>query len=154
MIRRGDILVVDRAVAAPVTPGLWLGWGVTAQLVGVALPVTHLAVTAHRLSVTGHITGASVRLAWRAEAHSGIGLVLLVLEVALFVFGCMLAARPFVKSRLTWLVAVPFAATIAVLGLGVLAILIAGLVEGGLGWTDYFDPGLGARGKTARQHSR
>jgi len=134
--------------------GAWVGWGIAAQLMGVALPVTHLVVTAHRLSVTGHITGASVRLAWRAEAHSGTGLVLLVVGVAMFVFGCVLAARPFVRSRMTWLVAVPIAATIAVLVLGVIALLVAALVEGGFSWDDMIDPGFGRdRKKSAAQRN-
>lgn len=130
--------------------GSWLGWGIAAQLVGVALPVAHLAVTAHRLSVTGHITSASVRLAWRAEAHSGTGLVLLVLGVALFVLGCVLAARPFVRSRVTWLIAVPLAATVAVLVLGIFALLVAALFEGGFSWDSVFNPGFGRDQKRSK----
>src|ERR1019366_7984719 len=101
--------------------------------------VGYLGWTAHRLSITGHITAASVRLAWRSDAHSGTGLALLVTGLAIFAAGSVLTARPFARNRATWLVAVPIAAILGMLVFGVFALLIAALVDGGLNWGDFAD---------------
>ena len=70
----------------------------------------------------------------------GHGSRLLVIGVAVFASGCVVAARPFVQTRVTWLIAVPVAGTAAVLLLGIVALLVASLVEGALSWTDFIDP--------------
>jgi hypothetical protein len=136
----------DPRLLAPVSSrGRWIGWGLVLQLLGVGLPAAYLAVDAHRMSVAGHITAASVRLAWRADAHTAAALTLLVVGVVIFAVGSTLMARPFVRRRSTLLVAVPIAAVLGVFLLGVFALLIAGLLAGWLDFLDIFDFGPGGR---------
>jgi hypothetical protein len=136
----------DPRLLAPVSSrGRWIGWGLVLQIIGVGLPAAYLAVDAHRMSVVGHITAASVRLALRADAHTPGALTLLVVGAVIFAVGSTLMARPFVRRRSTLLVAVPVAAVLGVFVLGVFAVLIAGLLAGWLDFLDVFDFGPSGR---------
>jgi NhaP-type Na+/H+ or K+/H+ antiporter len=142
----------DPRMLSPVSSrGRWIGWGLVVQLVGVGIPVIYLAVKAHRMSVTGHVTAASVRLAWRSDAHTAAGLALLVAGAFIFAVGSIVMARPFVRRRATLLVAVPVAALLGVFVLGVVALLIAALVAGWLDFLEIFDAPSGGRRRRRNQ---
>jgi hypothetical protein len=142
----------DPRLLSPVSSrGRWIGWGLVVQLIGVGLPSAYLGARAHRLSVTGHITASSVRLAWRSDAHTGAGLILLIVGVVTFAVGSTVMARPFVRRRATLLVAVPVAAILGMFVLGVLALLVAALLAGWLDFLDIFDSPSGGRRKRRRQ---
>ena len=133
----------------------WVGGGLLVQVVGVGIPATYLGVKAHRMSVTGHLTAATVRLAWRADAHTTVGLALLIGGALIFAVGSTVMARPFVRRRSTLLVAVPIAAFLGVFVLGVLALILAALVAGWLDWLDFFDfPSGEGRRRRRRTSSR
>lgn len=129
--------------------GRWIGSGLAVQVIGVGLPAAYLGVTTRRMTVTGHITAASVRLAWRSDAHTGVGLTVLVTGAVIFAAGSTLMARPFVRRRKTLLVAVPLAALLSVLVFGVLALVVAAIAAGWLEWLDIvgFPSGGGGRGR-------
>jgi hypothetical protein len=78
-------------------------------------------------------------------------LVFLIVGVALFAVGCVLAARPWVRRRTTWLVAVPLAAVLGMLAFGILALVVVAVVEG---WADYYTGSVGGTGKSRRAKSR
>jgi hypothetical protein len=99
------------------------------------------------MSVTGHITASTVRLAWRADAHTAIGLTLITAGAVIFSVGSMVMARPFVRRRATLLIAVPIAAVVGVLVLGVAALVIAALIAGWLDALDFLDFPDGERRK-------
>lgn len=100
------------------------------------------------MNAAGHLSSATVRFAWRSDAHTAAGLTLLLVGAAVFAIGSVLMARPYVTRRSTLLVAVPIAAVVGVLVLGVLALLLWGLVEGG------FDLGGGGGGRRDRKRRR
>ncbi|HEX4865459.1 MAG TPA: hypothetical protein VFV02_15420, partial [Acidimicrobiales bacterium] len=71
---------ISGATLPPVTrPKRWIAVGLALQIVGVGVPGGYLLSTAHREGIGGHITAATVRLAWRSDAHTTAGLVLLSL---------------------------------------------------------------------------
>jgi len=101
------------------------------------------------MSITGHITASSVRLAWRADAHTGSGLALLILVA--FAVGSTLMARPFVRRRTTLLIGVPVAAVLRVFALGIFALVVAAVLAGWLDFLDVFDSASGSRQTRRRQ---
>ncbi len=109
------------------------------QFVGVGLPAAYLIAVAHRMSIAGHITGATLRLAWRADAHTATGLTLLVAGAVTFAAGSILMARPFVRNRVALLVAVPIAAIFGMAVFGLAALLIATAAAGWLDGADALD---------------
>jgi hypothetical protein len=127
----------------------WVAGGLVLQLAGVGAPVAYVLTKAKRESVTGLLSVASVRLTWHASLHTKAGVALLAGGAALFVVGCVLLARPFVRSRLTLLLAVPLAALVGVLVLGVLAqniaVAVAGWQSGGGGGSGGTGDWLGAQ---------
>jgi hypothetical protein len=143
-----------RALPPVSSRGRWIGWGFVVQVIGIAVPAAYLSVNAHRMSVTADITAASFRLAWRSDAHTGTGLALLMIGAATFAIGSTLMARPFVRRRVTLLIAVPLAALLGVLVLGVLALVVAAVVGGALDWLDTFDvpSGGGRKGRKGTQN--
>lgn len=105
--------------------GRWLAWGLALQVVGVGIPVTAALRRAHESGVVGGVTHYTVRLVWHEMLRSGADVALIVLGVVLFAAGAVVLARPFVRRRLTLLVAVPLAAVVGLAVLGVLALVCA-----------------------------
>lgn len=132
----------------------WVVWGLVLQLIGVGVPAAYVGAAAHRLSVTGHITATSLRLAWRSDAHTGTGVTLLLAGGVIFAVGSVVMARPFVRRRATLFVAVPLAALLGVFVFGVLALLIAALIAGWLDFLDIADFSPDGRRRRRRQTSR
>ena len=130
-----DADISDRRLPPVTHPKRWIAVGIALQVVGVGVPGGYLLSTAHREGIGGHITAATVRLAWRSDAHTTAGVVLLSLGLVVFGFGSMLMARPFVRRPITAFIAVPLAAAVGMLVLGFVALLVAVIVAGG-GWLD------------------
>lgn len=146
-----------RGLLAPVSRRQpWILGGLAVQVAGMGVPVGYLIATAHRLSI-GHITGSTVRLAWRSDSHTTVGLTLLLSGALVFAVGSTLMARPFCRRLSTLLIAVPIAAIIGMFVLGALAILVTAVVSEGwdsLNWVDLpVDGGGGRRKKRSRRSS-
>jgi hypothetical protein len=109
----------------------WIVGGLALQLVGIGAPVVYVLDKAKHKNVGGSLTRATVRFAWHEAIHSHAGLALLIARAVGFAIGAVLLARPFAKSWLTLLVAVPIAAVAGLLVLGAAA-LVVGLAVAGL----------------------
>lgn len=109
----------------------WIVGGLALQLVGIGAPVIYVLDKAKHENVGGSLTRATVRFAWHEAIHSHTGLALLIAGAVVFAIGAVLLARPFAKSWLTLLVAVPIAAVAGLLVLGAAA-LVVGLAVVGL----------------------
>lgn len=130
-----DADITGRTLPPVTHPKRWVAVGLALQLAGVGVPGGYLVSTANRESIGGHLTAATVQLAWRSDAHTTAGLVLLSLGLVGFGLGTMLMARPFVRRPLTAFVAVPIAGVAGMLVLGFVALIIAIIVGAG-GWLD------------------
>jgi uncharacterized membrane protein YgcG len=137
--------------AAPGLPpvankALWGLSGLVLQIVGVGAPIAYVLIKAKHEDVGGQITRATFRLAWHQAVHSHAGLALLIGGVAVFAAGCVLLARPFVKSRVTLLLAIPVAAVAGALVLGAAALLVVALFAALNGFDFDFGGGGGGSG--------
>jgi hypothetical protein len=147
----GDADISVRRLPPVANPKRWVGAGLVLQVGGIGVPGGYMVNTAYRDGIGGHITAATVRLAWRSDAHTTTGLVLLSLGLVLFAFGSTVMARPFVRRPLTLFLAVPVAAAGGMLVLGFVALLVAIVVAAG-DWLDIvsdwpFDEGRRERRK-------
>jgi hypothetical protein len=91
-------IIADGDLAGSVLPRVgrpkrWVAIGLALQTVGIGVPGGYLISTAHREGIGGHITAATVRLAWRSDAHTTTGLVLLLVGLVVFGLGSMVMAR-------------------------------------------------------------
>jgi len=106
----------------------WIGWGLTLQVVGAAIPITLALHLASRDGLLGSITRYTIRLVWQQTTHSATDVAFVLLGVALFVAGSVVLARPFVRRRSTLLIGVPLAALGGLLVFGVFAVVIAAVI--------------------------
>ncbi|HTJ72099.1 MAG TPA: hypothetical protein VL551_31450 [Actinospica sp.] len=112
----------------------WISGGLVLQLAGIGGPLAYVVTKAKHESISGLLSVATVRLAWHESLHAKAGVAVLAAGALVFALGSVLLARPFAKSRVTLLLAVPLAAVCGALVLGVAAIiigLIALLIWGG-----------------------
>jgi len=107
---------------------VWLAWGLALQAIGIGIPVTAALREANREGLLGSVTHYTVRLVWHEMLRSRADVALMVLGVVLFVVGGLVMARPFIRRRSTLFVAVPLAATLGVVVLGVLALAVAAVL--------------------------
>ncbi len=148
----GVSLFEDRGVLDPVEQrGRWIVAGLLAQIVGVGVPTVVVLLQAKHDSVVGHLTRYTVYLAWREVLRSPADAALVALGIVLFVVGSVALARPFVRRRSTLLIAVPVAALVGILALGVGVLVLVALValadSGALDWLDLPSGGSGRRRK-------
>lgn len=116
----------DRGSLRPVrSPERWVVSGLTLQTVAVAGVATYAWLRLRREGIGGHITAATIRLAWHADVHTRAGLTLLAAGAVAYSVGSILMARPYLSRPVMLFVAVPAAAVIGMLALGVLALIIA-----------------------------
>ncbi|MCL2732996.1 MAG: hypothetical protein FWE15_23615 [Actinomycetia bacterium] len=117
--------VTGRGRLAPVAHRAgWIAGGLALQLVGLGGPIAYVVTRAKHESITGLLTVATVRLAWHESVHERKGIAILAAGAIVFALGSVLLARPFVKRRLTLLVAVPIAAACGAVILGVAALVV------------------------------
>ena len=91
-----------------------------------------------REDALGAVTKYTVRLAWHDALHQWRLGGLVAACVLVYLAGAVVLARPFINSRVELLVAVPFAALIGLLVLGLFVFIIAAAV--GLIWVTEGDP--------------
>jgi hypothetical protein len=103
------------------------------QFMGIGGPLAYVATKVRHEDVGGLVTVATVRLAWHESLHAKAGIALLAAGTALFVVGSVLLARPFVRRKVTLLLAVPAAALIGGLVMGAAALLVVVVVLAALG---------------------
>ncbi|SEO04806.1 hypothetical protein SAMN05216267_101620 [Actinacidiphila rubida] len=128
----------------------WISGGLALQLVGLAGPIAYVVSRAKHESIGGLLTVTTVKLAWHESAHERKGIAILAAGAIVFALGSVLLARPFVKRRLTLLVAVPLAAVCGALVLGVAALIVTliCLLEGAGGDIDNIPGGGGSSRKS------
>lgn len=102
--------------------------GLTLQAVGVGGVATYIWLNVHHQNIGGHISAATIRLAWHGEIHTQPGSAILAAGAVIYAVGSVLMARPYVSRPMTLLVAVPLAAIAGMLVLGVLAFVVALLI--------------------------
>lgn len=98
------------------------------QLIGIGGPLAYIITKAKHQSIGGLLTLATVRLVWHESLHARAGVAVLATGAVVFAIGSVLLARPFAKSRITLLLAVPLAAVCGALVLGVAAIILGLIV--------------------------
>lgn len=126
-----------RRVAGPVrSRASWVVSGLTLQALGAGGVAAYVWLKVRHQNIGGHVTAATIRLAWHSEVHTRQGLAVLAAGVLVYAAGSVLMARPYVARPMTLFVAVPVAAVAGMLVLGVVAfivaLLIAALADGDL----------------------
>lgn len=131
----------------------WITGGLVLQLVGIGTPLAYVYTKAKHESIGGLLTIATVRLAWHESLHAKAGIAILAAGAVLFAIGSILLARPFAKSRLALLLAVPLAAVCGALVLGVAAVIVTLLIL--LFWNSNGDLGdFGGSSSTKKKRSQ
>jgi len=123
---RDNVQTKDRGSLSPIrSPERWVVSGLTFQTVGVAGAATYAWLRLRREGIGGHITAATIRLAWHADVHTRAGVAVIAAGAIIYAVGSMLMARPYVSRPVMLFVAVPAAAVIGMLALGVLVLIVA-----------------------------
>src|SRR5260370_27106594 len=106
----------------------WVASGLILQAVGAGGMAAYVWLKVRHQNIGGHVTAATIRLAWHGEVHTRQGLAVLTAGALIYAAGSVLMARPYVARPMTLFVAVPVAAVAGVLVLGGLAFLPAPLL--------------------------
>jgi hypothetical protein len=121
---------------APVASrGQWIASGLGLQVLGAGAPTVYVLTKANKEGLGGHITRATVTLAWHQAVHTHAGLAILISGAAAFAVGSVLMARPFVTNPVTLLLAIPVTAVLGMLALGA-AVLVIVLVVAFAEWLE------------------
>jgi hypothetical protein len=108
---------------------LWTVSGLAAQAVGLGGVTAFLWVKLRHQGIGGHITAATFRLVWHGEVHTRTGLAVLIAGAIIYAAGSVLLGRPYVSRPVTLFIAVPVAAVVGMVALGVLALVVALLIS-------------------------
>jgi hypothetical protein len=130
--------------------------GLTLQAVGVGGVAAYIGLRVRHQNIGGHITAATIQLAWHGEVHTLPGLAVLAAGAAIYAVGSVLMVRPYVSRPAMLFVAVPVAAAAGMLVLGVLAFIVALLIAA-MANSDLDFPGLdfgGGRRRAKRQRQQ
>lgn len=106
----------------------WVASGLILQAVGAGGVAAYVWLRVGHQNIGGHVTAATIRLAWHGEVHTRQGLAVLAAGALIYAAGSVLMARPYVARPVTLFVAVPVAAVAGMLVLGVLAFIVALLI--------------------------
>lgn len=131
----------------------WVVTGLSLQLIGVGGPAAYLVSKAHHEGIGGHITAATIELAWHNEMHVKSGLVLFVAGAIIFAAGSVFMARPYVHHWATLLIAIPLAAIAGMLVLGLIALLVSAALAIGTDGPGDFGGGGRSRRRSRRRRS-
>jgi hypothetical protein len=146
-----DVISGRRLLGPLRTRASWVAGGLIMQAVGVGGVTAYLWLKIRHQNFGGHVTAATIRLAWHGEVHTRLGLAVLAAAAVIYAAGSVLMARPYVSRPLTLFVAVPIAAVVGLLVLGILAFIVALLIAA-LEYGDFIpDFGLGGRGRRAKR---
>jgi len=126
------------------------------QTAGVAGVAAYAWLKLRHQGIGGHITAATIRLAWHADVHTRTGVGVIAAGAAIYAVGSVLMARPYVSRPVMLFVAVPVAAVIGMLALGALVLIVALALAAlandfDLPW-DLGRWGDGGRGKAGRRN--
>jgi hypothetical protein len=110
------------------SPERWVTSGLILQTVGVVGVAVYAWIELRRQGIGGHITAATVRLAWHADVHTRVGLAVIAVGAIIYAAGSILMARPYLSRPVMLFVAVPVAAVVGMLALGVLVLVVTLLV--------------------------
>ena len=124
----GTELVSGHRILAPLRSRWpWVVWGLIVQALGVGSVAVVMWRNIRDQSLGGHITAEMVRFAWHSELHNRAGLIVLAVGTVIYAIGSVVMARPYVSRPATLLIAVPLAAVVGMLLLGVLALAVSAL---------------------------
>ncbi len=98
----------------------WVASGLILQAVGAGGVAAYVWPKVRYQNIDGHVTAATIRLAWHSEVHTRQGLAVLAAGAFVYAVGSVLMARPYVGRPVTLFVAVPVAAVAGMLVLEVL----------------------------------
>jgi hypothetical protein len=107
------------------SPERWVISGLILQTIGAAGVAVYAWLKLPHQGIGGHITAATVRLAWNSDVHTGTGAAVIAAGAIIYVTGSILMVRPYLSRPVMLFVAVPIAAVIGLLALGVLAVVVA-----------------------------
>jgi hypothetical protein len=107
------------------SPVPWTVWGFSLQVLGMGSVAVVMWRNIRNQGIGRHITAEMIKLAWHSELHTRSGLIVLIAGTVLYAVGSVLMARPKVSSPAGLFIAVPIAAVVGVLVLGVLVLLVA-----------------------------
>lgn len=120
----------SRRMHSPVrSRGLWTVSGLAVQAAGLGGVTAFLWAKLRHQDIGGHITAATFRLVWHGEVHTRTGLAVLITGAVIYAVGSVLLARPYVSRPATLFIAVPAAAIVGMVVLGVLALVVALLIS-------------------------
>ena len=127
---RGSIVGTDtngaRLVLHPVkSRETWVIWGLIVQVFGLGSVAVVIWRNIHNAGIGRHITAEMIKLAWHSELHTRSGLVVLITGSVVYAAGSVLMARPYMSSPVGLFVAIPIAAVVGILVLGVLVLVLA-----------------------------
>jgi hypothetical protein len=129
-VTRVDTEATGRRILGPLrTAYPWVAWGLIVQALGVGSVAVVVWKSVRNQSFGGHVTAQMFKFAWHSELHTRTGLIVLVAGTVIYAVGSVVMARPSVTRPATLFVAVPIAAVAGMLLLGVLALVIAALVN-------------------------
>ena len=107
----------------------WVIWGLIVQALGMGSVAVVVWKSARNQSVGSYVTAQTIKFAWHSQLHTKAGLIVLAAGAVVYAAGSVVMARPYVTRPVTLFVAVPLAAVAGMLLLGVLALVIAALVN-------------------------
>ncbi|MBO0804002.1 MAG: hypothetical protein J2P25_13130 [Nocardiopsaceae bacterium] len=144
----------DRRTLAPVRHrGWWTAGGLALQAAGLVGVTAFLWEKIRHTGAGGHITAAMLKLVWHNQVHTRTGLAVVIACAAVYAAGSVVLARPYVKRRVTLFAAVPAAAIIGFVVLGILVaivwLVIASIWEGLFDFD--FDSGRRGRRRARRR---
>jgi hypothetical protein len=125
----GTELDGDRLLAPLRSRWPWVVWGLIIQALGVGGVAVVMWRNVHDQGFGGHVTAEMVAFAWHSEIHNRTALTVLVVGAVIYAVGSVVMARPYISRPTTLLVAVPIAAVVGMLLLGVLAFVVAAFIS-------------------------
>ena len=99
--------------------------GLTLQTLSVAGVSAFAWINLRHQGIGGHITAATIRLAWHSDVHTRAGVAVLAGGAVVYAAGSILIARPYVSRPATLFIAVPAAVAAGMLALGALSLIVA-----------------------------
>lgn len=106
----------------------WVVSGLALQAAGAGGVAAYVWLNVRRQGLGGHVSAATIQLAWHSEVHTRQGLSVLAAGAAIYAAGSVFVARPYLTRPVALFVAVPAAAVAGLLVLGILALLVTLLI--------------------------
>src|SRR5260370_5774411 len=101
----------------------WVASGLILQAVGAGGMAAYVWFKVRHQNIGGHVTAATIRLAWHSEVPTPPGLAVLAAGAPIYAPRRRLVARPYLTEPVALIVALPGAGGARLLGAGVPALL-------------------------------